>query len=147
MCAMAGARPGLRPSPLLPPPAPCRCPAAAPQCAVEWALLLQDMLLYCDWPESALKYAPWREEYDDMGVLVFRGPRYGGGGGGEGGGCCPWPLPAVRLGKGPGKHPMFQHPLMCLALAQVRGTHAAPGGGGRQVPHTKAPSVLSALRC
>ncbi|GIL61956.1 hypothetical protein Vafri_16318 [Volvox africanus] len=46
---------------------------ASPEAALEWALLLQEVLMYADWPESALKY--WRDEYDDRGRLVFRGPR------------------------------------------------------------------------
>ncbi|GLI65643.1 hypothetical protein VaNZ11_009242 [Volvox africanus] len=46
---------------------------ATPQAALEWALLLQEVLMYANWPESALKH--WRDEYDDRGRLVFRGPR------------------------------------------------------------------------
>ncbi|KXZ47811.1 hypothetical protein GPECTOR_32g423 [Gonium pectorale] len=46
---------------------------ATPQAAVEWSLLLQDVLMYAEWPEPALKF--WREEYDEQGRMVFRGPR------------------------------------------------------------------------
>ncbi|EFJ44638.1 hypothetical protein VOLCADRAFT_95039 [Volvox carteri f. nagariensis] len=49
---------------------------ACPESAVEWAVLLQDVMLYVKWPEAALKY--WgRETYDERGRLVFRGPRSG----------------------------------------------------------------------
>jgi hypothetical protein len=36
---------------------------------------MQEALLWQDWPDSVLKYERFREERDESGALVFRGPR------------------------------------------------------------------------
>lgn len=45
------------------------------QDAVKWCLVIQDALMWQDWPEALLKIDKAKEERDDRGDIVFRGPR------------------------------------------------------------------------
>ena len=44
-----------------------------PEAALLWCIVVQECLLYVDWPLSALRQ--WGTIRDDDGQLVFRGPR------------------------------------------------------------------------
>ncbi len=46
------------------------------QDAAKWCLIIQDALMWQDWPEWMLKQDKAKEERDETGNVVFRGPRY-----------------------------------------------------------------------
>ncbi|GFH32360.1 uncharacterized protein HaLaN_31568 [Haematococcus lacustris] len=43
--------------------------------ALKFCLVLQEALIWQDWPESVLKYEKFREVRDEVGNVLFRGPR------------------------------------------------------------------------
>lgn len=54
------------------------CPQVAfhdAEIALRWCLIIQDALMWQDWPESILKFEKFREEHNERGETVFRGPR------------------------------------------------------------------------
>lgn len=52
----------------------------SPVRAVQWCLLVQDALMYEDWPDQVLRLPGFHEERDPAsGQLLFRGPRLGMG--------------------------------------------------------------------
>ena len=43
--------------------------------ALRWCLVLQEALLWQEWPGSVVMHDKFREERDEHGGLLFRGPR------------------------------------------------------------------------
>lgn len=48
---------------------------ASPATAVAWCLVMQEALMYAEWPDAALRFDKFRTVHDDDGTLLFRGPR------------------------------------------------------------------------
>lgn len=45
------------------------------EAALKWCLIIQEVLLYQDWPEAVLSYPKFKEEFGEDDMLLFRGPR------------------------------------------------------------------------
>ena len=46
-----------------------------PEAALLWCIVVQECLMYVDWPMSSLRH--WGTEWNAEGRTVFRGPRCG----------------------------------------------------------------------